>query len=327
MNPDASSTLRRTLLGSLYMLVAAIFWGGMFPVAKAALQFVDPFFVTLIRYGIAAIVMVLILWRLEGRAALLAEGRAWPLFFFGCAGFCAFSLLVFTGLRASTPAHGAILVALMPLLTALITAARSRKLPALHTRISIVIALVGVGLVVSNGHPLALASSNSVGADGLILLGVLSWVIYTLGARKFSNWSPLRYSALTVVFGTIGTAVCTLLATISGDAHAPTLSQLADTLPHFAYIIVCASLVAVISWNEGVRRIGPVNGVLFINFVPVTAFVIQAALGVAFSAWELMGAALVVVALLLNNLMQHKAQAAAATAQPSPQRLTACPQS
>ncbi len=304
MNPARPA--RNLLFGSFCMLLAAVSWGGMFPVAKATLHFVDPFFLTLIRYGITAVLMLAILWRVEGRTALRPEGRGAALFLFGDAGFCGFGLFVFTGLRASTPAHGAILVALMPLLTALIAAGLSRTLPARHTGVGIGIALLGVALVVSNGEPAALFASTSLGADALILLGVFSWVVYTLGARRFAGWSPLRYSTLTVVYGVIGIALCTALAMLAGIAHVPEAGALTNTLPHFFYIVVFASVIAVLGWNEGVRRIGPVNGVLFINFVPITAFLIQAGQGQPVSHWELAGATLVIVALLLNNRMQQK---------------------
>jgi drug/metabolite transporter (DMT)-like permease len=303
---SANNPSRSILFGSVCMLVAAICWGGMFPVAKATLHFVDPFFLTLIRYGITSLIMLALLCYVEGRSSVLAAGKAWPLFLYGCAGFCGFGLLVFSGLRASTPAHGAILVALMPLLTALVNAVTSRTLPALHTRFSILIALLGVALVVSNGNPAALLESRSAGADAMILAGVLCWVIYTLGAKSFAGWSPLRYSALTVAYGVIGIALCTALAMLAGAAHWPESALLADSLPHFFYIVVFASVIAVIGWNEGVRRVGPVNGVLFINFVPITAFVIQILQGQALSGWELGGATLVVAALLTNHHMQRR---------------------
>ncbi|MBR0568133.1 DMT family transporter [Azoarcus sp. L1K30] len=301
----SNTSTRPLLLGGLCMLAAALSWGGMFPVAKATLQFVDPYFLTLIRYGITALIMVAILWAVEGRIALRTDGRGWSLFAFGCAGFCGFGLFVFTGLRASSPAHGAILVALMPLLTVIVNAVMSRMLPPWHTRLSIVMAFLGVAMVVADGHPSALLESRSAGADGLILAGVLSWVIYTLGARNFTGWSPLRYSALTVSFGMGGVALCTAVALSAGAAQLPRASGLADVIPHFAYIIVFASVVAVIGWNEGVRRLGPVNGVLFINFVPITAFVIQAVQGQPVGGWELGGGGLVILALVLNNLLQR----------------------
>ena len=305
LNPSA----RPLVFGSLCMLIAAICWGGMFPVAKAMLRWVDPFFLTLIRYALTAVIMLAILWLREGRAALRADGRAGSLFLFGGAGFCGFGLFAFTGLRTSSPAHGAILVALMPLLTAALTAVLARALPPRHTLLGIGLALAGVALAVSNGHPAALFESHSAGADALILTGVVSWVVYTLGARRFAGWSPLRYSTLTVVYGVLGIAFCTALAMAAGLAQLPAPAALAQTLPHLVYIVVFASVIAVLGWNEGVRRIGPVNGVLFISFVPVTAFLIQAVQGLPISAWELGGAALVAVALVLNNVLQRRALA------------------
>ena len=323
---NSTRTARSPLwFGSFCMLVAAICWGGMFPVAKATLHFVDPFFLTLIRYGVTAVIMLALLWAREGRAALRAEGKAWPLFLFGGAGFCGFGLFVFTGLRASSPAHGTILVALMPLLTALLTAVLARALPPRHTLLGIGMALCGVALAVSNGHPAALFESRSAGADALILVGVLSWVVYTLGAKRFTGWSPLRYSTLTVAYGVLGIALCTALAMAVGVAQLPAPAALAETLPHFFYIVLFASVVAVLGWNEGVRRIGPVNGVLFINFVPVTAFLIQVAQGLPTSGWEMGGAALVAAALVLNYFLQKRALTQPHTDSVAAMRATAGP--
>ena len=302
--PTTTTTPSR-LAGSFYLLAAAVFWGGMFPVAKAMLQFVDPYFLTLIRYGVTLVVMVATLWVAEGRNALSPEGRGWSLFLYGCIGFCGFGFFVYSGLRGSTPAHGAILVALMPMITAVITSLTSRKMPEVTTRFSIGIALLGVAMVVSNGHPAALLQSRSLGADATILLGVVSWVVYTLGAKRFEGWSPLRYTTLTIAYGLVGIAICTAIASVAGLAHPPSAGQVGEAAPHFFYVIVFATVLAVLAWNEGVRRVGPVNGILFINFVPVSAFLIQALQGRAIHPVELAGAALVASALLLNNLLQR----------------------
>lgn len=313
---------RELLLGCSYMLAAAVSWGGMFPVAKATLHYVDAFYLTSLRYGTTMLIMVAVLALSEGRAALRPEGRALPALLFGTAGFSGFGLFVFTGLRHSTPAHGAILVALLPLLTALVTGLISRSWPPRHTLLSIVLALVGVALVVSDGHPATVFESRSAGADLQILLGVLSWVIYTLGARRFPGWSPLRYTTVTVIFGVPSILFFTLLATLTGHATLPTAHALGQVVPHFVYIVVCASVIGVLGWNAGVRKLGSVNGVLFINFVPISAFLIQAAQGAALSGWELAGGALVMLALLQNNLMQRSATTPQ-PARPQPRPLAA----
>lgn len=296
------------LTASFYLLAATAVWGVLFPVAKRVLPHVDAFGLTLIRYGLPMLVMVPVLVLKEGAAVLSTDGRALRAFLLGTTGFAGFSLLAFTGLKQTTPSHGAILVALMPLLTALITAVQSRRLPPPYTLAGIAIALAGVALVVSEGDFGALLTSQSVGGDAMILGGVLSWVIYTLGGRSFPNWSPLRYSTLTMGLGMLGVLAITLVALPAGVATMPTASGLAAVAPELVFIAI-VSVLAVFAWNEGVRRLGPVNGALFINFVPISAFALQAALGEPVTHWELAGGALVITALVLNNLMQRRAVA------------------
>jgi len=58
----------------------------------------------------------------------------------------------------------------------------------------------------------------------------------------------------------------------------------------------------VLAWNAGISVLGPANGVLFINLVPITAFAIGVAQGHKFGASEIAGALLVIGALVVNNV-------------------------
>lgn len=294
----------------LYLLVATTIWGVMFPLAKRVLPHVDAFGLTLIRYGLAAVAMYPVLYAREGAAAVWPRGQMLKAFLYGTAGFAGFSLLAFTGLKQSSPAHGAILAALMPLITAIITAVQARRLPSQHTLAGIGLALCGVGLVVSDGDLAAMLASRSAGGDAMILGGVLCWVIYTLGARSFPGWSLLRYSTVTMGLGMFGVLLVSLAALAAGLTRVPAAADLATVAPELVFIAL-VSVPAVFGWNEGVRRLGAVNGALFINFVPISALALQAAMGEVVDGWEIAGGALVIFALVLNNLMQRRLAAAA----------------
>lgn len=311
------------LTASLYLLAATTVWGVLFPVAKHVLPYVDAFGLTLIRYGVPALVMYPVLYLKEGADALWPRGQVLKAFLFGVSGFAGFSLLVFTGLKQSTPSHGAILVALMPLLTAIITAIESRRLPPRYTLAGIAIALGGVALVVSGGDFRAMFASHSAAGDAMILGGVLCWVVYTLGGRSFPDWSPLRYSTVTMGLGMLGVLGISLVALRAGVTRIPTAADLSAVAPDLVFIAV-VSVLAVFAWNEGVRRLGPVNGALFINFVPLSAFALQAAMGNPVSRWELGGGALVIFALLFNNVMQRGGVAARRRLPASAPSLAAC---
>ena len=64
-----------SLRGVGLLLIAAIAWGGLFPVAMVILPVLDPFHMTAIRYGITAIIFVGLLALGEGPRALKLEGR------------------------------------------------------------------------------------------------------------------------------------------------------------------------------------------------------------------------------------------------------------
>jgi len=64
----------------------------------------------------------------------------------------------------------------------------------------------------------------------------------------------------------------------------------------------CAGFVAVLSWNVGNKILTPLNGMLFINVLPLTSFAISALQGLAPTTAQILGAGLTGLALIGNNL-------------------------
>ncbi|MGD8574430.1 MAG: DMT family transporter [Gammaproteobacteria bacterium] len=284
------------------LLAATLSWGGMFPVAKPALAVISPYYLTLIRYGTAGLLFLILLRATEGPGALALEGRLVSLFVLGTVGFAGFNLLALNGLTHTPPEHGAVIMAMMPMITALLTWLAKGQRPATFTLGAIAVSFFGVFLVITGGDPARAFGGGPARWDLLFLAGAFCWVSYTMGAQRFPHWSALRYTAITSGLGSLSVAAIAISLTLAGSIKAPSLATLESLRWTFAYLIVPGALVAVLSWNTGIRRIGPVNGVLFINFVPITAFAIGALQGHAFSTAELVGAGLVIGALILNNL-------------------------
>ena len=171
----------------------------------------------------------------------------------------------------------------------------------------IAVALAGVGLVVTKGSLHA-----TVGAgDGLVVLGVVGWVLYTMGAQRHADLSPLRYTALSAIGGTLTIVAATAVADLSGWQTAPAPGDVGAIWPAMTYIVVFGAVIGVLAWNAGVRRIGAANGVLFMNLVPVTTFAVQIGRGYRPVGAELAGAGLTVAALVAANILGRRAAAAA----------------
>jgi len=304
---NATSSLR----GAGLLLIAAVGWGGLFPVAMVTLPVLDPFHMTAIRYGITAIVFAALLALVEGPQSLRLEGRGLRAAALGTSGFAGLGMLVFVGLQYSRPEHGAIIMATQPLIAAVAAWLIRGVRPARTTLAFLGVALLGVLLVVTKGHIAGLIGGGTGFGDLLLFLGAASWVIYSLGASDFPSWSPLRYTAITCLLSLPAIFGVTAIATVTGYVSTPSVADVESVGWQLAYIIGIASVLGVLCWNAGNKRVGVTNGVLFINFVPVTVFAIRIAQGHRFQAIEFVGAALVIGALIANNVVARQAAAAA----------------
>jgi len=140
---------------------------------------------------------------------------------------------------------------------------------------------------------------------------VFSFVLYGLGAARFTDFSPLRYTTLTAALGWLTIAAATVVALAAGLVPAPSGSTLAATTPQIAYLALPGAFLAVLTWNAAIGMIGPQNAVLFGNLIPVTTFAIEIVRGYRPGAVELGGAALTIGALVANNLVARRAGATA----------------
>jgi drug/metabolite transporter (DMT)-like permease len=302
--------------GALLGIASGAIWGVMFVIGKSALDRVDAFHLTTIRYGIAGAALLAILAAVEGWSALRLEGRGRRLWLLGSLGFAGFNLLAFTGLDHARPESAALIVAFAPLATALVLWLRTGVPPSRGVLVTFGIALVGVFFVVTHGDPASIVRGSVGWGDGLVLAGVVSFVFYTLGAAEFRGFSPLRYTALTAGLGWLTIAAVTVAVTLSGWKPLPSAADVWEVTPQIAYITVLGAVVAVLAWNAAAASIGPQNTALFVNLVPVVAFAVQIVRGYRPAALEIAGAAVTILALVAANLL----------ARPRRQRLDVVPQ-
>ena len=299
------------LRGVLFCLVATVSWGCMFPVMTSALTQMDPFNFTAIRYTIAAIPFAVLLLAREGKGAFNLKGErhllAW---LFGTAGFAGFGFLMFLGQQLAGPTgalSAAIMTATMPLLALAVNWVMRGVRPPLYSIGFILLAFVGVVLVITKGNPLgAFDQAQSYIVDITLFVGALCWVIYTSGASFFPTWSPYRYTAMTTLLGLVSMYAINVVLIELRYILVPSSGQAWTIMPQFLYMSLVAGAIGVLSWNMGNKIITPVNGVLFINVVPVAAFAVSALSGIVPTPVQLAGAAITVAALVMNNLYHRQ---------------------
>lgn len=303
---------------ALALVTATMIWGAMFPIAKHILGDMDALTMTLFRYGLAAPVFLLMLGAREGWRSIKPEVSVWPLIALGGLGFAGFNLLMFYGIAQAKPEHGALVMALQPLIAAMIMWARTGKRPATRSFVALALAIVGVVLLVTDGEVSRLAEHAAVVPTLMMIAGGTCWVLYSMGAANYPGWTSLRYTALTGTGGVIVLVSLWLLVGAAGGLRVPSAQAVIDLAPSLSYITLLAAFLAVLCWNQGIRVIGAQNAMLFINVVPLTALLVGVLRGHLFGHWELVGAGLVLMSLVLNQLQGFLA--GRAPAQQAPQR-------
>ena len=286
---------------------AILFWGTQLPIAHQILQEIDQYYFALIRYGLGIWLFIITLYWREGRAGFALEGKGPALVCYGLSGFTAFGLLVFWGLHFTTPAHVSIILASQPLLTALWMWLVQRRRPPPATLACITVAFCGLLLIITRGDLQGALKGGSLIGDALALAGAVCWVIYTLGQSRFPAWSSFRYATLANIAGTLGILIVVVPLTYAGVARVPSWEALTTQAPALVYVAIFPLYVSIMLFGIAVARLGALNTLLAGNGTPLVVFAIEAARGRLPTAIEWTGAALVIGALALNNLLARRA--------------------
>ena len=256
---------------------------------------------------------------MEGRQkAFRFDGKGLSLWFYGTMAFAVYNLLIFWGqdlLGNPGTMVASIMESLMPMISIVIVWMLIRQRPHAFTLFCVFIAFVGVSLVITKGDFGAfLTATDDIIPSLFILIAVIGWVVYTMGGSKFSEngWSALRYSTISCLLGTITASIVVFLVTLSGYVTVPTVETIITVSPHLAFMVIFPGVIALVGWNIGVGILKPLNGLLFINFVPVTTLVIQTIQGTPITMYDYVGTLFIIISLISNNIFVRLQQKNAA---------------
>jgi drug/metabolite transporter (DMT)-like permease len=252
----------------------------------------------------------LLVWK-EGADALDYRGRFWRVSGVGIVGMCISPLLTFSGLRLSSPEHATTIAAMQPLMVGVALWWLHGRRPASFTLLCAAFALAGVLLVIGSAWLPGAAGFQEVAGDLIIMCASLAWVTYVIGSTHVSGFSTLAFTTLTIVPAAIATQLIVTALGAAGVISWPALPVIVDLAWPLLYMSLGSVVVAMLCWNEANRRIGPLNAMLFINFQPVVTFAIRFAEGSRFRTLEVIGAGIVVCALVANTLYLRRITPAA----------------
>jgi drug/metabolite transporter (DMT)-like permease len=296
-------------IATVYLLVSAtaLFWGANFVLAGPVLADLPPLWAAAVRFLLAAVLMLgAAMLRRENLLGLLRR-HAGVYLMLGIVGIAAFNLLFFYALQTASPASAALIMAINPLLTALLAAVFLGEKASARHLLALPVALSGVAVVISGGDLARLTALRFSHGDLLMLVATLSWAMYNVLARRYMpQGSPLAHTSWIM---TAGAAVLLAVALGSGS-HLHALGTKAGF--SMAAMVIGGTVLAYLFWGMGIARLGAGRTAIFINLVPVFAMLTGAFVGKLPTSAQLVGGLLVLGGVVISMLPVRRFAADAA---------------
>lgn len=273
------------------LTTAAVVWGGSIVGQKFALGTFSVVETSVLRGVGALAILIPLWWWQEGRPKEWSGRDLLVLAVLGVA-VLGNHLLTLFGLRYIGAAAAGVIIGASPVITALLSSLLIRDVPFAAVAAGCVVSFAGVALVSVDGAGANMGENPWLGGI-LIVLGLVSWALYTIGGRAVME----RLSPLTVNWTTLLVSIVLqipLLATDRRIMDAGLASAPAAAWVAVGYLVVFATALGQQAWLYGVKGVGPSRAGVFVNLIPVSALLLSAlVLGEPVGLKELAGIALI----------------------------------
>lgn len=273
---------------------AGVLWGLTVPLSKLALPWLAPAWLTSVRFLIA--IPVLGVAGRHGLRQALKPGVAGA----GALGFGAVLILQNAGIARTSVSHAALLVGAVPVLVALIAAARGHASRRPLIWLGYALALIGIGLVAGHG-----GGGASDQGDLLVLASaVFSAVFIYLQPRVLGDRDPAAVTAVQFAGGLLLSAPLALLT-----EPAPAASASGGSLAAVASLAVVGTVLPFWMFAYGQSKVSAQQAGVYVNLEPVVgAAVGWLAFGNPATVVQLLGAAGVVLGIVLSGLPEARSE-------------------
>ncbi len=248
----------------LFPIFAMALWAGNVIVSKMAAGSISPLAITFYRLALAVAVMSFFVAGPTWRNRAIVR-RYWPkLMLLGFLSMAFYQCLSYWAADTSTATNMAIITALTPLLTILVSSLVLREHPSLGMILGGTIALWGTAYLISGGAPAELLKGNYRVGDMLMLGAAFCYAFYSVLLRKWRIALPAWQSTYLQAWSALIFMLPMLLLVPAGQD-----SLDASTIPLILYAGILASVVLPFFWIKGVDHLGPNRCSVFMNVLPI----------------------------------------------------------
>ena len=285
----------------LYPLAAMLLWAGNVVVSKLAAASIAPTAITFYRLVLVLLVMTPFMLRPLWRNRVAIRRHWWQLALCGLMAMALFQSLSYRAAESTTATNMAIVTALAPLMTAILSVLLLGEQLTLGMALGGVLSFGGLLYLVGRGDVLVLLHEGVHAGDALMLLACLIFALYGVLLRRWRLAVPAWHAIYCQAWAALRCMLPFFLRLPAGSAPLN-----GATLPLIAYAGIGSSIVLSYLWIEGVKRLGPNRCSIFVNLLPIlTALLAIVWLHDTLHAFHLIGGGISLLGVLLAQTVQR----------------------
>ena len=253
----------------LLLILATLLWGGNFVIGRAVAGDIPPITLAFLRWCVAFIVFLPIAYSRVKREWHMIKAN-WPaVIVMAITGVACFNTLVYIGVYYTTSINASLMNSSTPIIIYILSFVFLKERLSKFQLIGTALSLAGVIFILSKGSLETLLSFSFNKGDLIVLIAVFCWGVYSLLVKQYAGRLP-GYSTFLV---TIALGVMMLLPFTIYELMTTSVEIVwsPSTIGAILYVGIIASIVAFLSWNNGVVALGANKASIYLNFIPLFA--------------------------------------------------------
>ena len=253
----------------LLLVLATLLWGGNFVIGRAVTGDIPPITLAFLRWCVAFIVFLPIVYSRVRREWPMIKAN-WPaVIVMAITGVACFNTLVYIGVSYYDVINASLMNSSTPIIIYILSFIFLKERLSKFQLIGTALSLSGVMFILSKGSLETLLSFSFNKGDLIVLIAVFCWSVYSLLVKQYAGRLP-GYSMflVTIALGIIMLLPFTIYELMTTSVE---IIWSPSTISAIFYVGIAASIVAFLSWNNGVVALGANKASIYLNFIPLFA--------------------------------------------------------
>lgn len=283
------------------MVLAAIFWSGAFIAGKFSIEEFPVFSLVFFRFLIATAIIFVIMIRVEDNWKITKKDLKMFLTL-GIVGMVGYHVFFFLSLKFTTATNSSLIGAINPIVTTVLACIFLKEKVNRKNIIGILMSLLGVILITTNGNLSLLLSLKFNIGDILMIIAVICWASYGILSKKaLEVYSPIKITSYAFLTCTIILVPFVILEKPWTFIQDTTINGWISIL----YMAIFPSVFGYLIQQMSNKKIGPTKTSLYINLVPVFSMILAFfILGEEISIIKI-GAGILIISGICTNLISN----------------------